>query len=316
VVMGRQILGKVLSTKAKNWRRVAHMISDDIYKKITGNAGYFDSKIVYVSESGSFFRRKKRLAMMDQDGGNHVFLTNGINMVITPVVSPNGNNIMYVSRADREAKVYLYNIASRKTYIVGNFSGMTSAPRFSPVHDDVVALSISSGGHTNIYKMRLNSNQVKQLTSSKCINTSPFFSPNGSKIVFVSDRSGSQQIYIMNSDGTGQKRISFGYGQYATPTWSPTGEFIAFTKIEEGEFFIGIMRPDGSDERLLAKGYLVESPSWAPNGRLLVFTKEAPGSATTKNSKIYTVDISGRNERVLETPEDASDPFWHYAAVR
>ena len=310
VVVGKQVFGKVFSTKQSNWRRVGHLISDEIYKRITGNGAYFDSKIVYVSETGDFFHRSKRLAIADQDGGNVTYLTNGQNLVLTPTLSKNGENLLYVAYVNRVPRVMLYNLRSRSTYMVGNFSGMTYSPRFSPVDDDIIVLSATSAGSTNIHKLHLKRKATKQLTQQKGISTSPSFSPDGKKIAFVSDRTGAQQIFVMNSDGTNQRRISMGYGQYSTPAWSPSGEYIAFTKIEEREFFIGIMRPNGSDERLLAKGYMVEGPSWAPNSKWIVFTKELPGRKSEKSSKLYTVDISGRHEKVLDLPTDASDPSW------
>ncbi|MBQ8785706.1 MAG: Tol-Pal system protein TolB [Alphaproteobacteria bacterium] len=305
-----QLKGQSFSTEKDNWRRVAHVIADAIYEQLTGEKGYFDTRIVYISESGPATRRVKRLAIMDQDGENHKFLTSGASMALTPRFSPNLQKVTYLSYAGETPKVYILDIETGKQKLVGHFKGMTFAPVFSPDSTKLL-LSYAQNGVTNIYEMDLATGNTKQLTSSSAIDTSPSYSPDGKKIVFNSDRGGNQQLYVMNADGSDVKRISFGQGRYATPVWSPRGDYIAFTKLANGQFYIGVMYPDGGGERLITSGYLVEAPVWAPNGRVLMyFRQDAPSGRTTAPVKLYTIDLTGYNERMIITPADASDPAW------
>ncbi len=305
-----QIAGKEYNTFKNNWRRISHIMADEIYKRLTGENGYFDSRIVYVSESGSATKRVKRLAIMDQDGENHKFLTDGRNLVLTPRFSPNSQSILYMSYAGKQPRVYLRDLQTGREESLGNFDGMSFAPRFSNDGRSVV-MSIANGGSTQIYKMDLAARRMSKLTSGSAIDTSPSYSPDGSQIVFNSDRGGSQQLYVMNSSGGDVKRISFGDGRYGTPVWSPRGDLIAFTKMSGGRFFIGVMRVDGSGERLLSESYLDEGPTWSPNGRVIMFHRQFPSSAGRGgNVRLYSVDLTGSNLREVPTPVDGSDPAW------
>ena len=300
-----QIAGKEFNTFTRNWRRVSHLIADEIYKRMTGELGYFDTRMVYVAESGSQIKRVKRLAIMDQDGENHKYLTDGQNLVLTPRFSPNTQQILYMSYSNNQPRVFLRDLQTGREESLGKFNGMSFAPRFN--HDGSrMLMSIAQGGQTSIYEMDLRSRSMKRLTNTPGIDTSPSYAPDGSRIVFNSDRGGSQQIYTMDGNGGNVQRISFGKGNYATPVWSPRGDKIAFTKISGGQFYIGVMNTDGSGERLLTQSWLVEGPSWAPNGRVIVFNRGAPGGST----RLYSVDITGFNLREVMTPGDASDPAW------
>ncbi|MFC1674170.1 Tol-Pal system beta propeller repeat protein TolB [Pseudomonadota bacterium] len=307
----RQMVAMAYNTVPGNWRRAAHMISDDIYKRITGESGYFDSRIVYIAESGPKVKRIKRLAIMDQDGKNHRFLTDGADMVLTPRFSPTLQEITYLSYFKGIPRVYIFNIDSGRQEVLGDFKGMTFAPRFSPDGKSVI-FSMSEDGNSEIYTMDLATRKVRQLTKHSAIDTSPSFSPDGDNIVFNSDRSGAQQLYVMNKNGGAVKRISFNKGRYATPVWSPRGDWIAFTRMYKGTFYIGVMRPDGSGERLLAQGFLVEGPTWAPNGRVLMFFREERSDQYGRggSARVYSIDFTGHNERELVTPLDGSDPAW------
>ena len=305
-----QMAGFSYTTEPDNWRRIAHIIADAIYSRLTGEEGYFDSRVVYIAESGPANNRVKRLAIMDQDGANTRMLTDGSYLVLTPRFSPSTQDITYVAYINNQPRVYLFNIDSGRQEVLGNFPGMTFAPRFTP-NGQSVLLSIAEGGNSEIYRLALAGRQLTRLTNHPAIDTAPSMSPDGGRIVFESDRSGSQQLYVMSAGGGDAQRISFGDGRYATPVWSPRGDLIAFTKILGGTFYIGVMRPDGSGERLLADGYLVESPTWAPNGRVLMYYVQGPtASSGATSSALYTVDITGTNVRRVPTNGDGSDPAW------
>jgi len=306
-----QMVGKEYNTFASNWRRTAHIMADAIYERLTGENGYFDSRIVYVAESGPDTHKIKRLAIMDQDGENNKFLTDGNFLVLTPRFSPNSQEILYMSYAGKEPRVYLRDLQTGREESLGTFEGMSFAPRFSHNGESII-MSIANSGTTQIYKMDLRNRQLIRLTSgSGTIDTSPSYSPDGAQIVFNSDRGGSQQLYVMDANGGGAHRISFGDGKYGTPVWSPRGDLIAFTKMAGGRFYIGVMRPDGSGERLLTESYLDEGPSWSPNGRVIIFSRQQPPSGGREGaSHLYTIDLTGSNLREVITPMDASDPAW------
>ena len=292
-------------------RRVAHQIADLVYEEFTGDTAYFDTRIVYVAESGPQDRRVKKLAIMDQDGYNNKFLTSGYDLVLTPRFSTTAQEIAYLNYFNDEPNVYLLDIASGRTERLGSFPGMTFAPRFSPDGKRLI-MSLAQGGRTDIFEMDLHDQSLTQLTSSPSIDTSPSYAPDGQSIVFNSDRGGSQQLYIMDADGSNVQRISYGDGRYATPVWSPRSDLIAFTKVDRGEFYIGVMNIDGSGERLLARGFLVEAPTWSPNGRVLMYFKQdrVASDGTGGHTYLYRVDITGFNEKQIATPTDASDPAW------
>ncbi|MET0337747.1 MAG: Tol-Pal system beta propeller repeat protein TolB [Caulobacter sp.] len=299
----RQLLGLQFSAPAENWRRIAHKISDAVYENLTGEKGYFDTRVVFVAESGPKLNRVKRLAIMDQDGANPNYLTDGSYIVMTPRFSANSQEITYMALRPTGSSLYLFNLETGRQETLGRFPGMVFAPRFSP-DGGKVAFSVERAGNSDIYIMDLRSRQSTRITTDPAIDTSPSFSPDGTKIVFNSDRGGTAQLYIMNTDGSGVRRISYGGGRYTTPVWSPRGDFIAFTK-QSGGFSIGVMRPDGSDERIQTSSSLEEGPTWAPNGRVIMFFRENGAGA-----KLWTVDITGRILRPAPYPGSGSDPAW------
>lgn len=308
---GKQLKGLSYSAPRQNWRRIAHIISDEVYTALTGDDGMFDSRIVYVSETGSALSRIKRLAIMDQDGGNHRYLTDGSALVLTPNFSPTRQEITYLSYLGNRPRVYLLNLETGQQEDLGDFPGTSFSPRFSPDGRSVV-LSLALNGNTDIYRLDLASRQMVQLTRHPAIDTSASFDPDGKRLVFNSDRGGAQEIYVMNADGSGVERISFGEGNYATPVWSPTGEWIAFTRINGNDFSIGIMKPDGRQERILTTDFLVEGPAWSPNGRVLTYFKQNPSGEDGLAGEVglYAIDLFSFKERRLPTPADASDPSW------
>ena len=311
VIAAKEIVALAFSTRPDNWRRVAHIISDKIYKRLTGEEGYFDSRIIYVSEAGLKTQRIKKLAIMDQDGANVKYLTLGNELVLTPRFSPKNQLVTYLSYFRNLPRVYLLDIETGVQEVVGDFPGMTFAPRFSPDGKKII-MSFAKDGNSDIYTMDLDSRVVEKITDHTSIDTSPSYSPDGKYISFNSDRSGLQQIYVMRSDGSNVKRITFGKGIYGTPVWSPRGDLIAFTRMHNGKFYIGVMRTDGSGERLLTENYYQEAPSWSPNGRVLIFYRETKSDSDGKgfSAKLWSIDLTGYNERLIETETDGSDPSW------
>lgn len=310
--------GRQYVTTQENLRRVAHVLADDIYSSLTGDDGYFDTRIVFIAESGPKTERVKRLAIMDQDGANAEFLTNGRFTVLTPRFSPSAQQITYMTYERGRPQVYLFDIETGRSESLGRFEGMTYAPRFSPDGRSVI-MSQAINGNSDIYLMDLNRRNTTRLTDHPAIDTSPSMSPDGTEIVFNSDRGGSPQLYVMNADGSprtcpsGNRDVACritgftGGGRYSAPVWSPRGDLIAFTKQQGGRFHIGVIEPDGEGERLLSEAYLDEGPAWSPNGRVIVFFRESrPGAGP----KLYSVDLTGRNLRQVPTPGDASDPAW------
>jgi len=311
VLAAREMLALAFTTVPNNWRRIGHIISDKIYERLTGEKGYFDTRIIYVSEKGPKTKRIKKLAIMDQDGFNIKYLTLGNELVLTPRFNPTNQMVTYLSYFKNLPRVYLLDIETGIQEVVGDFPGMTFAPRFSPDGKKII-MSFAKDGNSDIYTMDLENRIVQRITNHPSIDTSPSYSPDGKFITFNSDRSGYQQIYVMKSDGTKVKRISFGNGLYGTPVWSPRGDLIAFTKLHKGKFYIGVMRTDGTGERLLTENYYQEAPSWSPNGRVLIFYRETKSNSDGEgfSAKLWSIDLTGYNERQVMTETDASDPSW------
>ncbi len=311
VLGAKMVDGFSLTTVPTNWRRVGHKISDKVYERLTGESGYFDTRIIYVAEEGPKTQRVKKLAIMDQDGFNTKYLTLGNELVLTPRFNPTNQMVTYLSYFRNMPRVYLLNIETGKQEVVGDFPGMTFAPRFSPDGKKII-MSLAKDGNSEIWVRNLETNIQEKLTDHPSIDTSPSYSPDGKYITFNSDRSGYQQIYVMRSDGSKVKRISFGKGIYGTPVWSPRGDLIAFTKLHKGKFFIGVMRTDGTGERLLTENFYQEAPSWSPNGRIIIFYRETKTDNKGQgfSAKLWSIDLTGYNERLVLTETDASDPSW------
>ena len=311
ILAGREILALAFTTVPNNWRRVGHIITDKVYQRLTGEEGYFDTRIIYVAEEGPKTKRIKKLAIMDQDGANTKYLTLGNELVLTPRFSPTNQMVTYLSYFRNLPRVYLLDIETGVQEVVGQFPGMTFAPRFSPDGKKII-MSFAKDGNSDIYTMNLDNREVEKITDHPSIDTSPSYSPDGKFITFNSDRSGYQQIYMMRSDGSNVKRISFGNGIYGTPVWSPRGDLIAFTKLHRGKFYIGVMRTDGKGERLLTENFYQEAPSWSPNGRVIIFYRETKSGSNGEGftAKLWSIDLTGYNERKVETLTDASDPSW------
>ncbi|WP_427450119.1 Tol-Pal system beta propeller repeat protein TolB [Litorimonas sp. WD9-15] len=307
IFAGEQLKGVRFATTPENWRRTAHKASDAIYEALTGETGYFDTRIVFIDERGPKINKQKRLAIMDQDGENPIYLLGGSDLVLTPRFSPSSQTITYMSYENDRPQVYLLDIETGRRELLGDFPGMTFAPQFSPNGDRLI-MSMERRGNSDIYVMDLKSRSTQRLTTDPAIDVSGSFSPDGRKVVFNSDRGNSPQLYVMDADGKNVKRISFGKGRYSAPVWSPRGDKIAFVRSGGGKFGIGVMDVDGKNERILTNSYLDESPTWSPNGRVIIFSRAKQDRAGT--TEIWSVDLTGQNLRKVETPGMASDPAW------
>ena len=303
---GQQVAGQQYTTDGANTRRVAHLIADATFSRVTGEKGFFDSRVVFVDETGSKQKRHKRLAVMDMDGANVKYLTSGDKLVVAPRFSPSAQQVAFMSFGDSDPKVTLLDLESGTREVAGNFPGMTFSPSFSPDGQRVV-MSLSEGSTAHLYMMDVHTHATTRLTDGGAIDTSPCFSPDGSQIAFESDRGGTQQIYVMSAQGGPANRISFGEGRYSTPAWSPRGDLIAFTRQKDGQFGIGVMKIDGSGERIITEGYHNEGPTFAPNGLFVMFFRDPGGES---GPKIYMADIFGHGEFPVPTIGYASDPSW------
>jgi len=305
VQLQQQLVREGWDVAPTDWRRAAHKCADLIYARLSGEDPFFDSKIAYIAETGSKDNRVKRLAIMDSDGANHRFITNGQSMALTPRYSPDYSKILYLSYLNGYPRIFVYDIGTgRQTLVVEN-QYPTLAPRWSPDGRSIM-YSMAAAGNTDIYRAPATGGTPAKLTDSPGLDVGGSYSPDGSQIVFESDRSGSQQCYVMNADGSNQRRISFFGGRCATPEWSPRGDLIAFTHIA-GDLRVAVMTPSGGGMRHLTSSWQDEAPTWAPNGRIVQFFRTERGSGETS---IWQVDLTGRNERRLNTPVGASDPAW------
>jgi len=305
VGLKQQLVAATWSFAPGDWRRAAHKCADKIYSRLSGESPFFDSRIAYIAETGPKDRRMKRLAIMDSDGANHRFITTGQAMALTPRYSPDYRQIVYLSYLNGYPRIFIYDVTRNTQRLVVENRNPTLAPRWSP-DGKWILYSMATGGNTQIYRIPATGGQSQQLTQTPGINVGGSFSPDGTKVVFESDRSGTQQVYVMNADGSNQRRISFFGGRAATPEWSPRGDLIAFTHIA-GDLRIAVMTPDGSGLRHLTNSWQDEAPTWSPNGRIIQFFRTAANSGKTS---LWQVDLTGRNERRLPTPVDASDPAW------
>ncbi len=303
-----QVQGTAYTTTAANWRRIAHIIADAVYQQMIGEKGYFDSRVAYISEAGPVTSRVRRLAVMDYDGANNQFLTDGASMALSPQYNPTRQQLAFVSFRGQNPRVYLFDLQTGQQRVVGAFGEMTIGPRFAPDGNSLL-MSVSQNGGAAIVTVGLDGKGMTPLTDYSSINVTPCYSPDGSQIVFNSDRDGNQQLFVMNADGSNVKRISFGPGRYAEPCWSPRGDYIAYTFWGEGGFAIGVMAPDGSGERILTQGFLVEGATFCPNGRVIMFYRQTP-TGSGHDSRLVTIGVDGFNERLVDTPTYASDPAW------
>lgn len=309
----RQMFGKIYTASRDNYRKISNALSNEIFKAVTGESvGHFDSKILYIAESGTATKRVKRVSIVDFDGENHRVLSPAKDLVLTPIFSKKRDEIFYVSYVQGKPQIFSMDLQTLRSQKVGGFRGTTFAASTHPKDPNILLLSAIDDGNSDIYELNISANSAKKLTKSPSIDTTPSYSPDAKQIAFTSDREGGQQIYVMDADGASVKRISASEGTYSKPVWSPDGKMIAFTKIKGGQFYIGIMTSSGGSERLLASGYLVEGARWSPSGRYLIFSKKSSPYGQGSIPRIFIVDILTGFESEIPTPanEGATDPDW------
>ncbi|HSQ97167.1 MAG TPA: hypothetical protein VLL98_00420 [Rickettsiales bacterium] len=310
----RELFYKSYIIDETNWKKISDIISDMVFEFLTGEvSGHFDSKIIFVSESGSPKNRQKRIAMMDFDGSNLQYITNGTNLVLTPIFSKyNKDEIIYLEYKNKKPHIFKLNLSNKKLILIGNIAEMTFAPNFNPSGLNEIIFSGTNDGYSNIYKLNFDEGKIRQLTYDKAISTAPSWSPDAEKIVFVSDKTGVRKLYVMDKNGSNIEMISKGRGIYDKPSWSPDGKLISFVKMEKGEFSIGLMTPDGDSERSIMNAYLVEGIKWSPNGRYLIYSKQEGPFGKASIPSIYTIDILTGIEYKIPTPKNqgATDPDW------
>lgn len=310
----RQMFGKYYLTGQDRYKKMSNMISNKVFESITGEkSGHFDSQIAYIAESGNPRKRVKRIALMDFDGGNFRYLTDGEDLVLTPSFSKNPGELFFLRYFKNRPQIFYLDIEKKIISKLSKIKKTTFAPYAHPQNPNLLLFSIiDSRGASNIYEMNRYSDRITKLTRGRAINTTPSYSPDGKKIIFSSDRSGTEKIYVMNYDGSNTKKISNGRGSYSKPIWSPDGSLIAFTRVSKNRFYIGVMTPDGKNERVITSAYLVEGARWSPNGRYLIYSKKTSPYGKGSIPKIYIMDIVTGYERMLPTPdsEGATDPDW------
>ncbi len=304
-----------LDNKNNNSYRISNMISDFIFKLTTGEKeGLFDSKIMYISETGSPLKREKQVAIMNFDGSKNIKITKSKNLKLIPIFSKyNPNEIFYMEYLPEGPFIVKYNLANNSfTKILTKNQTMTSAANFNPDNKNQLILAGTSGKSTNLFLFDFKEKKNKQITKGNSINTAPSFSPDGKKIVYVSDKSGVRKLYIKDLENNKEELLTKEAGVYDKPSWSPDGKLIAFVKIKGQRFELGIMNYRGEAERILTSSYLIEGVKWSPNSRYLIYTKQKGAYGTNSIPRIYIKDILTGNEYRIQTPpqEGASDPDW------
>ncbi len=313
VVDRKQLFGKYYSSSSDNYQKLSNIISNEIFRSLTGElVGHFNSKILYISESGSVRKRTKKLAIMDFVGTNKAYLTNGRNLVLTPIFSKKPYEIFYLSYKDDRPQIFKLDLINQTSDQVGGFDGTTYAASSHPSDPNKILLSAIFDGNSDIYEMDIAQNKAKRLTRNPSIDTTASYSPDGQDIIFISDRSGKRQIYIMDKEGSSIRLLSKGSGNYSKPVFSPKGDMIAFTVLRNSKFYIATMTKDGEDERLLTSSYLTEGARFSPNGRYLIYSKTRSPYGKLSIPKLFIIDIvSGHEYELPSSPgEGMSDPDW------
>jgi len=302
VFAGTALDGKQYVTSTDNWRRIAHIIADAIYERLTGERGVFATRIAYVTKSGNRFA----LNVTDADGqGGQVALAS-TDPIISPAWSPSGKELAYVSFESQKATVWLQDVASGQRRMIANFRGSNSAPAFAP-DGRSLALTLSRDGIAQLYLMPREGGTPRRLATSNAIDTEPVFTPDGRTLYFVSDRGGGPQIYRMPAAGGAAERVTFSGAYNISPAISPDGKWLAFITRQGNAYRLMVQDLSaGGGASAITDTQDDESPSFAPNGRLIVYASRSQG-----RDLLMTTTLDGRiKTRLLTTGADMREPAW------
>lgn len=312
-ILAKKILHRKITFSEKSIQKTSHIISDHIYQEIIGEKGYFDSKILYVAEKVIENKIFTRIAMMNQDGKEHKYLTNGKFISISPKISPDKENIAYVDFRAGISKIFLRNLYSGQENLLTNMKGSIFSPRFSR-NGKKILFSLAKKGATNIFKFDINTKKISVLTRNIYINTSPQFSPDDKKIIFTSNRLGTAKIYTMNEEGKNVVKITEKPGSHLEPKWSPDGKYISYINLRRKlGYYINIINTKTGEETTVVKSDVIHGYCWCPNSKYILFS-EAIGNKEEEKKTIYKlqkINIFNKHKTTINTPYSASDPIWY-----
>jgi TolB protein len=299
----RQFASGVVDRPKDEWRQLGHEIANEIVTTLTGDPGIFLTNLVYVKQNG----KAKELFVSDYDGANERQLTNNGSLNLSPVFTPTGDAVYFCSYQDGDPHLYKVSLTGGKTTKVAAFPGLVAAPAISP-DGNKIACTLTKDGNSEIYVLDLQGNVIKRLTRHWSIDTSPTWSPDGRMIAFSSDRSGAPQVYTMDADGLNVRRLTFQTGYNDSPIWSERGNRITFvSRTKGGRFDLASIDTSGVGYRLLTQrghGHN-ENPHFSPDGKHIVFSSTRLGPL-----EIFTMDVTGRNQRRLTRHNGCSNPVW------
>ena len=293
---------KQYDVSPQDLRLTAHRIADAVYEKLTGESGIFASRLAYVLQRGP---KAYELIVSDSDGENAQAALRSNQSIISPMWSPNGLLLTYVSFEANKPVVYLHDVRTGERRLIASFKGNNSAPAFSP-DGKTMALALSMGGGTHVYLMSTNGTNVRRFTNSQGIDTEPVFSPDGQYVYFTSDRGGSPQIYRQAVAGGAAERITYNAEYAISPAISPKGDKLAFISRFNGAFRVTLLDLMTGTQLVLTDTMRDESPTFAPNGKILVYATEEAGRGV-----LATVSLDGRvRTRLTGQRGDIREPSW------